>query len=48
MNKVSKAPLAKASREAKEAAREERYKHIFYIQERVQELQINQQTCKCI
>ena len=35
VNKVSKAPLAKAGRKAREAAREERYERMFDMQERV-------------
>jgi hypothetical protein len=48
VNKVSKAPLAKAGREAREAAREERYDWIFDMQERVQELQMNRQLASTL
>jgi hypothetical protein len=41
VNKVSKALLAKVGREARKAAKEERFDCIFNMQERVQELQIN-------
>jgi hypothetical protein len=37
VNEVSKAPLAKARREAREAAREERIDRLFEMQERAQE-----------